>query len=547
MRPTLLFRVIGLSLLLPTIARTQVTQDWLNSYPIQNGQSLYSPDITTDGSGNVFVAGNDYPSSYSLIKYSASGAVQWAVSGLAGVSTGIVGLHTDASGNVYLTCNSGSGILTRAYNPSGLQLWSTLTLYNGANPTAVATTADASGNVYIAAKAFDNYLTVKLNSAGTQQWAVSFNGNYNAEDDIQSIAVDASGNVYVTGNSYSLDTYIKKGLHGGTVEQAVTYDIVTIKYDPSGNTLWNNRYDAGYQVQDYAYGMVLDASGNVYVIGTSQLSTNVRDLIAYSTTGTQLWLDQNATTDIYYYGITIDPSGNIFTSGYTPGGSFTIDRYTPSGTHSWAYNVGGDLQSINLATDKQGNCYAAGAGNGGVDYAALELTSTGSLAWQVTYNGSADETDDATGIAIFTPPSRIGAIVYPQIDVTGNTNNGTDFTTIQYSYQPQNQLAAATPDSLQTQSSLFTNSFAATLSNYPNPFHGATTITYTLPHDSHVLLRIFDQSGNPVANLLDATANAGPHTLPFNTGRLAAGIYQYQLIATSPQGTFTQTKQMIVQ
>jgi hypothetical protein len=175
----------------------------------------------------------------------------------------------------------------------------------------------------------------------------------------------------------------------------------------------------------------------------------------------------------------------------------------------------------------------------------MEVSSAGSLVWSTIYNGGPT---GSSGIAIFTPTPRLPAQpVYPEITVTGTADNNANFTTIQYSYQPVNKLVANAPDSLTGLSASLATSFAAQFSNFPNPFHSSTTITYTLPNDSHVTLQVYNNTGKLIALLADDDESAGPHTLPFNTGSLAPGIYPYRLVAISPQGTFTQTKQMLIQ
>jgi hypothetical protein len=73
---------------------------------------------------------------------------------------------------------------------------------------ATAVAVDGSGNVYVAGFSFDpntdyDYTTIKYNSAGQQQWIARYDGPINYTDKATAIAVDASGNVYVTGASSS--------------------------------------------------------------------------------------------------------------------------------------------------------------------------------------------------------------------------------------------------------------------------------------------------------------------------------------------------------
>jgi hypothetical protein len=72
------------------------------------------------------------------------------------------------------------------------------------------------------------------------------------------------------------------------------------------------------------------------------------------------------------------------------------------------------------------------------------------------------------------------------------------------------------------------NSFALS-QNYPNPFNPSTKINYTLPEKSNVSLKVYDMLGREVANLINATQEAGNHSVNFNASKLASGMYVYTL------------------
>jgi uncharacterized protein (DUF1501 family) len=79
--------------------------------------------------------------------------------------------------------------------------------------------------------------------------------------------------------------------------------------------------------------------------------------------------------------------------------------------------------------------------------------------------------------------------------------------------------------------------------NYPNPFNPATTISYDLPNEAEVILRVYDLLGREVTTLVDARQSAGHHTVPFSsTSGLASGAYIYQLQA----GSFRDRKKMML-
>lgn len=68
------------------------------------------------------------------------------------------------------------------------------------------------------------------------------------------------------------------------------------------------------------------------------------------------------------------------------------------------------------------------------------------------------------------------------------------------------------------------------LKNYPNPVKNATKISYELPSDGFVSLKIYDAIGNVAATLVNAKQSGGLHTIDFNTKDLSRGVYSYSLI-----------------
>lgn len=64
---------------------------------------------------------------------------------------------------------------------------------------------------------------------------------------------------------------------------------------------------------------------------------------------------------------------------------------------------------------------------------------------------------------------------------------------------------------------------------YPNPFNPVTTIRYTLPAESRVILQVYDMLGRAVMPLVDAVQGAGMHEVAFDATHLASGLYQYRL------------------
>lgn len=65
--------------------------------------------------------------------------------------------------------------------------------------------------------------------------------------------------------------------------------------------------------------------------------------------------------------------------------------------------------------------------------------------------------------------------------------------------------------------------------NYPNPFNPSTTITYTIPADGKVLLKVFDILGREVTTLVDRNTTAGKHSIVWDGTNFSSGIYFYNV------------------
>lgn len=91
------------------------------------------------------------------------------------------------------------------------------------------------------------------------------------------------------------------------------------------------------------------------------------------------------------------------------------------------------------------------------------------------------------------------------------------------------------------------NSFSLS-QNYPNPFNPATTITYSIPKEGHVKLRIYNPAGQLVKELVNSIKPQGTYDMNFDASALSSGIYFYSIEANSSDGSgkFNKTGKMIL-
>ncbi len=78
--------------------------------------------------------------------------------------------------------------------------------------------------------------------------------------------------------------------------------------------------------------------------------------------------------------------------------------------------------------------------------------------------------------------------------------------------------------------------------NYPNPFNPSTIISFSIPEEEFVTLKVFNSLGEEVAELINETKPAGNYSASFDAGQLPSGIYFYNISA----GNFFQTRKMML-
>ncbi len=84
------------------------------------------------------------------------------------------------------------------------------------------------------------------------------------------------------------------------------------------------------------------------------------------------------------------------------------------------------------------------------------------------------------------------------------------------------------------------------LSNYPNPFKGFTTVDYKLPEQGKVNITVYNQLGQQVQTLIDANQNAGDYSIRMDAKNLMPGIYIAKLRLTNTNVNMTGTVKLSV-
>lgn len=438
------------SLLSYTPLLAQVDTAWVKRFNGSGNNSDEGYDLAIDKSGNIFVTGYSTSSGsaedITTLKYNSNGDTLW-VRKYNGPGNGMdigLALALDDSGNVYVAGYSmGSGTnfcyTTIKYDSLGDTLW--VRHYNGpanAGDRAYAIALDDSGNAYVTgfsvgSTGSTDYLTIKYSPIGDTLWTRPYNGPGNSYDYAYAIAVDTGRNVYVTGLSTS----------------STNHDYATLKYTSNGDLAWVRRYNGPGNFVDDAYDLSVDKNGNIYVTGFSVgLGVSVDDYatIKYNTLGDSLWTRRyNGTGNggDEAFAITVDGIGNVYVTGYSDadtGTKVNLDyltiKYSSAGDTLWTrrYNGpgNGNDEAYAVAVDDSGNVYVTGYSDRNPtatlnqDFATLKYAADGSLAWVTRYNGTGDAGDVAYALAVDDSGN-----VY----VTGRSSgvsSGYDITTIKY-------------------------------------------------------------------------------------------------------------------
>lgn len=265
------------------------------------------------------------------------------------------------------------------------------------------TVQDAAGNSYVTGYFRDratfgtfllqdpgiNMFVAKLDPTGTALWVVRVGRAGGG-----GIAVDAGGNVFVTGGFSGTTAFGPFSLTSNSVNSPSAGNAFVAKLDPTGTFLWAVR--AGGNSGGGGNGIVVDATGNSYVCGRYEATFSTADFGPFnltsnnnapnifvaklSPTGTFLWATGGGgTQDDNAFGIALDASGSTYITGYVGGygvvaqfgtasvtvvddGDVIVAKVSPSGVFEWATSGGGDAPDIGrrIAVDAQGMVHIVG-------------------------------------------------------------------------------------------------------------------------------------------------------------------------------------------
>jgi uncharacterized repeat protein (TIGR01451 family) len=348
--------------------------------------------IAVDASGAAYVVGqtysNDFPTAAGAAQGAPGGASDILVTKLNAAGTALVystylggsgddrgaGIAVDPSGDAYIASSTnstnfptlnplqgskGAGFdlsITKLNSSGSALIYSTYLGGNGDDYAGAsnAMAIDAALNVYVAGSTSSTDLATggaaqssygggvsdgfaaKLNSAGSSLIYRTYLGG-GGQDRAQGVAVDSSGNAYVTGLTDSLNFPATAGAFQSSPGGGGLTDAFVVKLDPAGSSRVYSTYLGGGG-QDEGYGIAVDSSGNAYVCGFAgaNFPTTAGALQTANAGGPDAFmtkLDAAGSSLLYStyvggagddraWGLALDASGNAYIAGYTSSQSF---------------------------------------------------------------------------------------------------------------------------------------------------------------------------------------------------------------------------------
>ncbi|MBP7333457.1 MAG: SBBP repeat-containing protein [Candidatus Cloacimonas sp.] len=377
------------------VAKLDSNGNWLWAKQAGGTSDDYGWSIAVDANGNSYVNGQFKSSSCSfgtitltnsgsgyndifVAKLDSNGNWFWAKKAGGTSNDGGNSIAVDANGNSYVTgCFYSSATFgTTTLNSSGENdifiakldsngnwLWAKQaggTSYDSGCSIAV----DANGNSYVTgyfyssatfgsttltSSGYWDIFVAKLDNNGNWLWAQQAGGT--DYDSGFSVAVDANGNIYVTGSFKESATF------GTTTLTSIGYsDIFIAKMDSNGNWLWAKQ--AGGTYYDEGMSIAVDANGNSYVTGCFSGSATFGTTTLISSGGYDIFVAKLGEGNSISLPDIISFNGirSIYPNPFNPLTTINYEISKPADVKIGVYNNRGQLvRSFALGYKKQGN------------------------------------------------------------------------------------------------------------------------------------------------------------------------------------------------
>ncbi len=402
------------------------TQQWVQRFNGLGNATDQAEKVVADNLANVYVTGrsdNGNDDDYVTIKYNSSGIQQWIKYDDRGGRDRATAMTIDGSNNIYITGRSDNGnnddFWTLKYNSAGIRQWTNGVAFDFVDDDrATAITVDGNGNVYVTGQSDAdanatrnwNYETVKYNSSGTQVWAKSYDGTVTQDDIANAIAVDGSGNVFVTGQS------------DGDASVAIVNNIATVGYNSAGTQLFASVYDGSGNQEDAGRAVVVTPDGCA-IAGDSEDALRMENALAvsYNTSGTKLWeqsFNGAGDNNDNVRGLSVDANNNVYAAGYN------VERRADRNMALVKFNATGNFVCKHTfdgtATGSQDDAQAIVLDDSGNPVIAGSLHNKGQ-SFDLAYFKLNAVTCDSTWLKIYDAPAHGADKIYDMVrDAAGN-------------------------------------------------------------------------------------------------------------------------------
>jgi Beta-propeller repeat len=389
------------------------------------------PSVAVDPNGSIYFAGY------------FKGTVDFDPGPGVAFLTSVASTYSDIV--VVALSSSGDYVWSKQFGSSGEDRGSTIAvdtsgnLYVSGYFMGTADFDSGPGTAILASEGHSDIFLFKLSSSGNLVWAKQFGGsNF---DGGYAVAVDTSGNVYVSG--YFMGTadfdpgpnavYLASpGPNGYT-------DSFVVKLNSEGTFSWARQI--GSSLDDEARSIAVDSTGNVYVVGhfkgtvdfdpgsgvANQTSFGDSDafVVKWDSAGEYYWAKVMGGYSVDYgYSVAVDSSSNVYVVGMLarPNADVFVQKWSSSGDYVWARALGGSSPDYGrgVAVDSSGSVYVAGYFMGMADFdpgiGTANLTSAGlsdvflvkldDLGWSVATT-TTPSTTPTTSMAPTTTPSAV--------------------------------------------------------------------------------------------------------------------------------------------
>ncbi len=472
---------------------------------------------------------------------------------------------------VYISGGTDNTLITMKIDSEGELIWEEEYFFPGSGYTqASEIKIDQYNNIYVTGFC-DNwnlnttdYIIIKYDQFGNELWATVCDYIGYMPNSIVWLDIDEQQNAYIASRFATGST---------------NSDYITIKYDIDGQELWHEIHDGVYGGDDVPSDILVDGSGNIFVLGLSEMAYEDYDisLIKYNSIGELQWEERyNAHCEYRYLypRMVLDESENICLIGMDAvepdNYDFAIMKFDQDGNMLWSNSYNGTMPNSwdhpeDLAIDEEGNIHILGSIQNEYSYTdmvILKYSTNGDLIWEEIYSsdyGSVNDYAAAITLDIINDVYIAGMMEYcfntvkyssdgeplweiywdePELrydaylsDIVVNSsgdvyvlgyNNYTNITLIKY----------VQPNFTDSNNNIVPK-IQSTLQNYPNPFNPSTTISFNLNTESTASteLVIYNLRGQKIRqySILDGQSSIMWNGVDSNDQPVSSGLY-YSII-----------------